>query len=175
MSTTPEITIATAGPSDLAEMMAIDDDACAVFANVGMIIDLAPDHPFALAERSRWLRAATAGDAYFARDGAGQAVGLLVMGHLEDGAAYLDQLSVRARAARQGIGRQLLQRAFAWAGPRDLWLTTYAHVPWNRPFYERAGFRVEAQCPADVLAALNEQRAVLPDPDQRIAMVRRPP
>jgi GNAT superfamily N-acetyltransferase len=39
---------------------------------------------------------------------------------------------------RQGLGRRLVRQAIDWAGPEPLWLTTYAHLSWNRPFYERA-------------------------------------
>src|ERR1041384_5245290 len=35
-------------------------------------------------------------------------------------------------AMRQGLGRRLLRRAIEWAGREPLWLTTYAHIPWNR-------------------------------------------
>jgi len=63
-----------------------------------------------------------------------------------------------------------------WAGAEPLWLTTYAHVPWNAPFYERHGFVAvpESACAPALLAALEEQRRFLPAPQQRIAM-RRPP
>lgn len=65
-------------------------------------------------------------------------------------------------------------QAIDWAAPEPLWLTTYAHLPWNRPFYERAGFAVipEAQCPPGIVEILAEQRACLPAPRERIAMQR---
>ena len=102
-------------------------------------------------------------------------VGLLVMDRL-DGQPYLEQLSVRVSAQRRGLGRSLLLRAIEWAGAEPLWLTTYAHVPWNAPFYERHGFVAvpESACAPALLAALEEQRRFLPAPQQRIAM-RRPP
>jgi hypothetical protein len=51
-------------------------------------------------------------------------------------------------------------------------LTTYAHLPWNRPFYESAGFVVVpvSECPPEMVAILDDQRRWLPAPDQRIAM-----
>ncbi len=57
-----------------------------------------------------------------------------------------------------------------------LWLTTYAHLPWNGPFYERHGFVVmrDNDCGPELRAILDEQRAVLPDPKKRVAMARRP-
>jgi ribosomal protein S18 acetylase RimI-like enzyme len=75
---------------------------------------------------------------------------------------------------RQGIGRRLLERAIEWAGGESLWLTTYAHIPWNRPFYERHGFVTipESACPPGIVAILDDQRKALPAPHQRIAMRR---
>ncbi len=77
---------------------------------------------------------------------------------------------------RRGIGTSLLRRAIAWAAADSssrLWLTTWAHVPWNAPFYARHGFvaHPEAACGPELRAILRRQREVLPDPDRRIAMV----
>jgi GNAT superfamily N-acetyltransferase len=94
-----------------------------------------------------------------------------------DGRPYLDQLSVRRAWRRQGIGRTLIEHALAWsAGAGELWLTTYdARVPWNQPMYERHGFvRVdETNCGPDLQARLADERAVLPAPEGRVAMVYR--
>jgi len=91
-----------------------------------------------------------------------------------DGAPYLEQLSIRRTAMRQGLGRRLLQHAIAWAGDEPLWLTTYGHIPWNRPFYERHGFVIvpESACPPGMVAILDDQRRALPAPEERIAMRR---
>lgn len=62
-----------------------------------------------------------------------------------DGYGHIEQVSVHPEYARQGLGRQLLDVADEWARRHDLHgltLTTYAHVPWNAPYYERLGFRV---------------------------------
>lgn len=77
---------------------------------------------------------------------------------------------------RQGIGRCLVRQSIEWAADKPLWLTTYAHVPWNRPFYEREGFEVvpATDCPAGIVAILDEQRRWLPAPEHRVAMRRRP-
>lgn len=65
--------------------------------------------------------------------------------------------------ARQGLGKRLLVTAAAWAqqqGLAALTLTTYAHVPWNAPYYERLGFRImtEDQIPMDSAAPANMSR-----------------
>lgn len=60
-----------------------------------------------------------------------------------DGLTHLEQLSVAPDHSRRGYGRQLLQAARDEArsrGHHRLTLRTYAEVPWNAPFYRRAGF-----------------------------------
>jgi N-acetylglutamate synthase-like GNAT family acetyltransferase len=76
---------------------------------------------------------------------------------------------------RRGIGRRLLEHVIAWAregGARHLWLTTYGHLPWNRPFYESVGFVLvpEERCGPDIRHHLADQRRWLPEPSQRVAM-----
>jgi len=77
---------------------------------------------------------------------------------------------------RRGVGRGLLHHTFAWARANGdaLWLTTYGHLAWNRPFYEREGFAVmpEASWPPGVAHHIAEQRRWLPLPDERVAMRR---
>jgi predicted N-acetyltransferase YhbS len=55
---------------------------------------------------------------------------------------------VRPDGQGTGIGRALMDRARMWAVATDrpaITLTTFADVPWNRPFYEHLGFRVLAE------------------------------
>ena len=168
-----DVLIRQASPADIDEVVSIDDDACALYDQVGLHFDIGPDHPFAQAEHARWARAANDGNVFLAARAGSPPVGVLVMGRV-DGLAYIDQLSVRMRAMRQGVGRRLLMRANEWAGSEELWLTTYAHLPWNKAFYERHGFVSvpESACPPGIVADLEEQRRWLPDPHQRIAMRR---
>lgn len=168
-----DLTIRPFAPEEIDQAVAIDDDACALYEQAGLRFEFDREHPFARGEYQRWLAAAREGTAFLAEvPGAGD-VGLLVM-RLVDGVPYLDQLAVRSRAMRQGIGRRLVARAVEWAAERPLWLTTYAHLAWNRPFYERLGFvtAVEAACSPAIVALLEEQRRWLPAPSQRIAMCR---
>jgi len=63
-----------------------------------------------------------------------------------DTVCHLEQLSVRPEDARRGLGRELLNAAIEHAqerGYKKISLRTYADVPWNAPFYERAGFMEE--------------------------------
>jgi len=167
------ITIRQASPAEIDEFVAIDNDACELYVKAGLDVELGPDHPYARAERAYWTRAAEDGGVFLAEQPGGGAVGLLVMAVL-DGAPYLEQLSVRTSAMRRGLGRRLLAHAIAWAGDKPLWLTTYGHLPWNRPFYESAGFAVvpEAECPPGIVALLEDQRRWLPAPGERVAMRR---
>ena len=165
--------IRQASPDEIDEMVSIDVDACTLYEQAGLDADLGPEHPYSIAERACWTRCARQGNAFVAGPPDARPVGLLVMDRI-DGAPYLEQLSVRRAAMGQGLGRHLLARAIEWAGREPLWLTTYAHIPWNRPFYERHGFVTipESACPPGILAILEDQRGALPAPDQRIAMRR---
>jgi GNAT superfamily N-acetyltransferase len=134
---------------------------------------LTPDHPYVRRERVQWIEAARRGWVFIAVDAAPDAAGFLIM-DLMDGEPYVEQLSIRMRAMRRGLGTTFVHRALAWAAERrgPLWLNTYAHVPWNRPYYERFGFEVvpERLCGPQMRACLEEQRCALPAPEQRIAM-----
>ena len=168
-------TIRRATPGEIAVVYAIDDDACTLYQDAGLPLDFAPDHPFVVAEHSRWAAAAHDGHVYFAEHPILGPVGLLVLGFVA-GDPHVEQVSVRRVAMQQGIGRRLLAHAVHWAGDRPLWLTTYSHLPWNRSFYESAGFVSipDQRCPAPIVEILEEQRRWLPAPDQRIAMRRDP-
>jgi GNAT superfamily N-acetyltransferase len=63
-----------------------------------------------------------------------------------DKIADLEQLSVLPEYGRRGYGRMLIDAATEQARGRGydrLTLRTYADVPWNGPFYSRAGFAEE--------------------------------
>lgn len=49
--------------------------------------------------------------------------------------------------------------------PAEMWLTTYAHLAWNAPFYQRFGFETmaDAACGPEIREVLAAQRAVLPE------------
>jgi GNAT superfamily N-acetyltransferase len=76
------------------------------------------------------------------RDRGGAVVGFVDV--LErDQIAHLEQLSVLPEHGRRGHGRALVESAKNEARRRGYqWLSlrTYADVPWNGPFYARAGF-----------------------------------
>ncbi|HEY8945178.1 MAG TPA: GNAT family N-acetyltransferase [Polyangiaceae bacterium] len=168
--------IRPASADDIDDLISIDDDAAHLYGEHGLRVELAPEHPFCRAERLRWHRSAQLGRAFLAVDARGTGVAFCSLDVL-DGEPYLDQLAVRVSAMRRGLGRALLERAIEWslgAGGSALWLTTYDHLPFNRPYYERYGFIVvpESSCNAGVLHHLEEQRRTLPAPADRVAMRR---
>jgi GNAT superfamily N-acetyltransferase len=93
-----------------------------------------------------------------------------------DGMAHLWQLSVRPAAGRRGIGRALVMAVCRWAdrqGYTAVTLTTYRDVPWNKPFYEKLGFRLVSKLTPE-LAAIREHERTIGDDDfgPRLAMRR---
>src|SRR5688572_17140861 len=123
---------------ELEVLQSIDDDASGLYPAHGIVLDLDRGHPFCQAERARWSRAIALGRAFLALDASARGVGFATL-DLLDGVPYLDQLSVRQTAMRRGVGRALLSQAAEWAratGGSELWLTTYGHLPFNRPYYE---------------------------------------
>lgn len=167
--------IRPARPDELGTLTAIDDDASQLYVDAGLPFVFNENSPFLVAESRRWAQAIDQELAHVAADSQDEPVGFIVLGSV-DGAPYLDQIAVRPRAMRRGIGTALLQHAIALSGEQPLWLTTYAHQPWNQPYYERHGFVVvpETGWGPELLAVIQEQRVALPDPDERIAMVRTP-
>lgn len=161
---------------ELETLCDIDTDACVLFDRAGFVVELPPEHPYTLAERARWQRCLDAGSTTVALDAEARAVGFAALDML-DGEPYLEQLSVREACMRRGLGSLLLGDAISTAastGAAALWLTTYDHLSWNRPFYERHGFeRVgEEKCGAAIRDELAHQRLWLPFPERRIAMRR---
>ena len=130
--------IRPAGPPDLDLIEAIENDADRL-----LIERFQPDSwPPAPAGAARL---AEPGFVLVAETDAGQVVGFV---HVieTDGIAHLEQISVSPAHGRHGYGRVLLDAATAHARARGcarMTLRTYADVPWNAPFYARAGFAEE--------------------------------
>jgi GNAT superfamily N-acetyltransferase len=173
---TPGLVLRTATAQDLAACREIDDDAGTLFESAGLFLDLPDDHEFGVTERTRWAGCIAAGNALLVREPQGLAIGFAAMGE-RDGLPYLQQLSVRRAWMRQGVGTLLLGtilEAASSAGGSALWLTTYEHLPWNRAYYERRGFRPvrETDCGPELRQDLEYERRWLPRPECRIAMCR---
>jgi len=169
---TPNLRVARA--SELKAIVAIDDDASSLYVDAGRGLTLSPHfHAFELAEQARWRESLEAGRVTVAVDANDQPIAFAALGYV-DAEAHLQQISVTRAWMKRGIGHVLMKHVLDWAGP-SLWLTTYADIPWNRPFYERLGFTCvsEDRCGPEMRAVLEEERQALPDPAQRVAMVYR--
>ncbi|MFK7977112.1 MAG: GNAT family N-acetyltransferase [Halioglobus sp.] len=157
---------------ELEAIVSIDDAASDLYYQAGLELDLGESHPFVEAESARWMSALNQGLVHVAVDARGKLKGFAVFALLA-GERYLDQISVHPDAMRQGVGTRLLKLAINWSDSRPLWLTTYSHLAWNKPYYEKHGFVEvpETVCSAEIQSILRDQRAYLPDADKRIAMV----
>ena len=110
------------------------------FRSVGLDA-VADDEPTSVDELAAY---AAQGRCWVAVDGSGEPVGYVLVAEV-DGAAHIEQVSVRPDHQGAGVGRALVDRAQAWArdtGKSAVSLTTFDEVPWNRPLYEHLGFRV---------------------------------
>ena len=162
--------------SDIDLLIVIDNDASTLFETMGLHLDAETDLAITNAERIRWSRCLTDGTVLISVDTAGRETGFAVVGH-RDGEPFLDQLSVRRDSMGLGIGSALLaasmKKAIEMPG-RYLWLTTYDHLSWNRPFYQRRGFEIASpeSCGAELQRELMFERGLFPAPEHRIAMRR---
>lgn len=129
---------------DIGGLPDIERAAGAAFRDVGMTA-IADDPPL---PEERLLGYQEAGRAWVASDVLDRPVAYLLLDTV-DGSAYIEQVSVHPKYARQGLGRALIDTAEAWArqyGLLTLTLTTFADVPWNAPYYARLGFNVRVCC-----------------------------
>jgi GNAT superfamily N-acetyltransferase len=119
---------------------------------------------------------ASGGRAWVAADADGAPVGYILV-EAVDGAAHIEQVSVAPDHQGQGLGRALIERAAHWAAGQDmiaLTLTTFGHIPWNRPLYEHLCFRVLAddELGPGLRAVRQSEAAHGLDPALRVAMRR---
>lgn len=119
---------------------------------------------------------AEGGRAWVAADSDGGPLGYLLVDEVDDG-AHIEQVSVRPGHQGRGLGRALIETAAQWAashGKNSLTLTTFDHIPWNRPLYEHLGFRVlgEEELGAGLRAVRDAEADHGLDPAMRVVMRR---
>jgi GNAT superfamily N-acetyltransferase len=165
--------IRPARPDELEALRSIERDAGRAFAAIGMP-EIAGDEPRSVAELELFR---VQGRALVAVDRRDRPAAYL-LAEVVDGCAHVEQVSVAAAHAGQGLGAALIEHLAAAArgeGRPAVTLTTFRDVPWNAPYFERLGFSIVA--PADQgpeLAALVAREAVsIPGDAPRVAM-RRP-
>lgn len=165
------VRVRTASPADLSAIQWIELAAGALFSEVGMV-DIAEHPPPSLDELAGYQRD---GRVWVAADADGDPVAFVLV-NVIDGAAHVEQVSVRPDHARRGIGRMLLDHVESWAAARGLaalTLTTFRQVPWNAPYYARCGFVEVDDLTPGLVAKLAAEAAIGLDPADRVAM-RRP-
>ncbi len=132
-------TIRRARPSEYALLPAIERAAGMLFKTVDWL-NLDPDDVVdpefieAIARAGAVLVAASDRDA---------PVGFALTGFL-DRALHIYELDVAPPHGRRGLGRRLVDAASAFAsaeGATAVTLSTFRDIPWNGPFYAKAGFR----------------------------------
>ena len=119
---------------------------------------------------------AEGGRAWVAGDSDGAPLGYVLVDEI-DRAAHIEQVSVAPDHQGRGLGRALIDRAAEWAASLDMdavTLTTFGHIPWNRPLYEHLGFRVLAddEIGAGLRAVRDAEAAHGLDPAMRVVMRR---
>lgn len=161
--------IRPATEDDLERMIAVEVAAADLFP-----LDVLPADVGRSGARDDTQRAIRASLAWVAEAEGDGVVGFLtaqIAGHC----LHVAEMDVLPSHGRRGIGGQLLAHACTHArhhGLRALTLTTFAHVPWNAPFYAKHGFSIvnEPQELEHLRAALAHERSCgLKD---RVAMMR---
>ena len=94
-----------------------------------------------------------------------------------DGLAYLQEIDVLPDHGRRGIGTSLIHAVCEWAQFKKVaavTLTTFRHLPWNAPFYERLGFRslTQDELTSGLDAILADEAENGLDKTKRVAMLK---
>jgi len=157
---------------DLTKLAHVEHAANALFEGRGIAGVVAND----VTSLEELTHAHVAGLLWVARDRTGEPIGFALL-DIVDGHVHLEEIDVHPAHGRRGVGRALLDTVVGWAqraGHRAVTLTTFRDIPWNAPFYQRAGFR--ALAPGELgpgLAALVRDEAARGlDPTQRVVMRR---
>ena len=135
-----DIVIRKALQSEIPLLQDVQLDAGELFRSAGM--DDVADHP---PEDAAILADAINADMiWVACQPDGTPIGMAHVTDL-DGVAYLQEIAMRASHGRRGTGASLLRAVMAelrGCGYRRMTLSTFSHLAWNRPFYEKLGFKV---------------------------------
>jgi GNAT superfamily N-acetyltransferase len=166
------VRIRAARAAELPGLQAIERAAGQIFADFGMP-EIAQYDPWPLPVMAASQQA---GLLWVLADQADEPVAYLMAG-LVDGCLQVEQVTVHPGHARRGLGRRLLDHAArraAAGGLPALTLTTFAHVPWNAPYYARCGFRVldDAEITPGLAAIRRREAAMGADRWPRVCMRR---
>jgi GNAT superfamily N-acetyltransferase len=166
-----------AEPAELLAVQAVSVAAGERFRSVAdrRIGERADDPPFDLDE----LAAAQAEGRLWVAVEDDAVVGFVVV-EVIDGCAHVEEVSVHPDRQGHGHGAALLDTVASWAAAEGLaavTLTTFADVPWNRPYYERRGYRVlaEDELTPGLRARREHEASIGLDPTLRVVMRRELP
>ncbi len=152
------VIIRLAVPEDAPLLPAIETSAAQAFRRIDELSWLAESPPMSV-ERHRQLIALST--SWVALDAQSRLQGFLsAERHGSD--LHIYELSVMQSMQGQGVGRRLLEAAQDYARSNSLrfvTLTTFINVPWNAPFYARAGFQAKSNTELDqrLAAILSEE------------------
>jgi GNAT superfamily N-acetyltransferase len=158
-------------PADFAAVDAIDAATDSMFDAYGGV----PDADLDL--RALFDHVLAHGHLWIAETGTGAPAGFLMTLEI-DGQAYLREIGVAPAHGRRGLGAAMLEWCAGWCaqnGYAELWLRTFTHVPWNRPFYLKHGFAdvPEAEWGPQMRADHEAEGEIGFDLDMRTVMKRR--
>jgi GNAT superfamily N-acetyltransferase len=165
-------TIESAQESDLPALPAIELAANEMFEGTGLLPAVDDD----FTDPDEFRNALLEGHLWVARAPSGEPVGFALV-ELLGGKPHLEEMDVRPSHGRRGLGRALLEAVFAWArseGHESVTLTTFRDLPWNAPFYTRAGFRALSADEIDstLRALVRDEASRGLDPEKRVVMRR---
>ena len=133
-----------AGKEDVAGLQEIERQAASMFVDYLAEVGLTEEDLDRATAAEEFDSAQRAGRLWVAESRSEEVVGFALVIDLRP-FAHLDELDVLPAHGRRGVGSLLLQAVCAWARQADyaaVTLSTFRDIPWNRPFYERRGFRV---------------------------------
>lgn len=161
--------VRAAHPGDVPAIRRVDWASAQPFRAYGLEA-IADDEPVA----AQLVRDYVEGARAWVVSDADEVVGFVLVDRVDDG-AHVEQVCVVPEHQGRGLGRALIERAIQWAAERDrhsVTLTTFTHIPWNRPLYEHLGFHVvEVACLGPELAARRSAEAARGlDPSLRVVM-----
>jgi GNAT superfamily N-acetyltransferase len=163
--------IRTALEADVPLLAEVERSAGELFAGVAMKSTVDPMHtvPPDVLERAR-----LEGNLWVAVDEADRPTGFVLV-TVYDGTTFVAELSVARPAQGRGLGAAMMRTAIDAAKDRShraVTLTTFRDVAWNRPFYEKLGFRVLApsELSPELAAVLGDEASRGLAPDERCAM-----
>jgi len=159
--------------ADLPHLPAIERSAAQAFRGVG--VSLGPD--ISPASPDTWRPALRGGTLWVAESEAWRIVGFLAARKINR-VLHIDEVDVAFDQQRRGYGRALLGAAIAWARKaalKEITLTTFRALAFNRQFYASAGFMEFApdRVPARIASLLSREANDGFDPAERCAMMLR--